>query len=424
MSLRPEKHGKEEGDNLSLWGQIPLATKLYFSIIIGLFLLFAILFMLRGNAFSNKWIQIEWSSIRSLLPMKDDFQAQIPTPAPDEPTLLSSGEVAVFVGPGTSYEELGTLPQGRIMQLIGKSEDSTWWAVKLTDEGQIGWVESEMVEINNEARVPVLNAGGDKISELVDESPSVVSISNTQIFFGPGPDFGVIGFLEGGQQAGLVATDPDGAWWVIQIPYVEGGLGWVAKDQVVANNAANIPIATADVTKLNDGSSTEEGQQVSAIENVNIRSGPGLGYIKIGIVAKGQQVEAIGVSADGFWLAIRYPKENIDLGWISADYVIPQDFEDLPVIELELDTGALIVPTPKSGSPTATALNVVNIRGGPGLQFEVLGRLEIGQQAEILGISPNKSWWLISIKTQGKDRGWVAVNFVKDENTVGVPIIE
>jgi uncharacterized protein YraI len=232
----------------------------------------------------------------------------------------------------------------------------------------------------------------------------------------------LIGYLESGQSVEVVGREAGGSWWVIGVPYVEGGEGWVSASALNVENSGEVPVVTPAASLLTD--EPTRGRTVTAIANVNVREGPGMGYNKIGVLANGQQTEAIGVSGDGLWLVIRTEESPSGQGWVSVDYIVPQNTDGLPVFDLNTNTGALIIPTPADDLPAATALTMVNIRSGPGLQYKVLGRLEPGQRAEILGVSPDRSWWMIKIVFQEQDRGWIAVNFVQTENIDGIPIIQ
>lgn len=60
-------------------------------------------------------------------------------------------------GPNTGYTVIATLPTGTVLTVIGRTENSDWWKVKLPD-GQTGWVWSAFVELNgDEEDVPVTN---------------------------------------------------------------------------------------------------------------------------------------------------------------------------------------------------------------------------------------------------------------------------
>ena len=53
MSLDSQKNRNDEEGSLGLWRQIPIATKLYFLILVGLILLIGLLFMLWS---ANIWV--------------------------------------------------------------------------------------------------------------------------------------------------------------------------------------------------------------------------------------------------------------------------------------------------------------------------------------------------------------------------------
>lgn len=84
----------------------------------------------------------------------------------------------------------------------------------------------------------------------------------------------------------------------------------------------------------------------------------------------------------------------------------------------------IVVPTPVPGGLSLTATNNVNIRSGPGLDYEILGILKQGQTAEVIGISPDSNWSTIKVAAAEGGQGWVSAQFVNAENTANVPIIQ
>ena len=425
MSLTPRRQGIPSEEQLGLWQQIPNSTKLYFAILLGLLLLLGLLIIIRIDLFSFQWKQIKLPSISHLFSLGSEASEPVPTPFPGAARLSGKEDIDidVYAGPGNVYQKINSLPEGSEAEVIGVSVDGLWWAIKLTDDGKLGWISDGMAEVNDADSLPVLDVNGEAFLSLEAKKPRVIAADNTKIMYGPGPEYGLIGYLEAGQMAEIVGVGENGLWWVIRVPYVEGGKGWILAEQVVKDNVGDVPVVLPEAVSISTETKTLDSRTVTSVANVNVRSGPGLGYNRIGSLTNGQQAEAVGVSEDGFWLAIRAAGELSGQGWVSIDYVIPQGIEGLPVLEMRPETGALVVPTPASGKPTATAWTMVNIRGGAGLQYKVLGRLEPGQQAEILGISPDKSWWVIRVAIEGQKRGWVAVNFVQAKNTSGVRII-
>lgn len=150
---------------------------------------------------------------------------------------------------------------------------------------------------------------------------------------------------------------------------------------------------------------------VTANENVNIRTGPGVDYDNIAILKEGENAAIIAYSNDSSWWAIRYPNPPLDIGWVSADYVT--------------QTGDVtIVPTPMPGAPILTANANLNIRSGPGITFDKIGLMLIGQSAEVVGVSKDGEWWAIKVPLAQGGRGWVTANFAQVGNAQDVPIIE
>ena len=110
---------------------------------------------------------------------------------------------------------------------------------------------------------------------------------------------------------------------------------------------------------------------VQATANVNVRSGPGTGYSKLGELAKGQTVEKLGVS--GNWTKISY---NGKTAYVSTQYL-----KD-------------VLPAETASASYVQATANVNVRSGPGTSYSKLGQLTKGQTVQKLGTSG--SWTKIS----------------------------
>jgi uncharacterized protein YraI len=82
------------------------------------------------------------------------------------------------------------------------------------------------------------------------------------------------------------------------------------------------------------------------------------------------------------------------------------------------------VPSPQPGKPFLTAVWNVNIRAGPGTEYAVVGTLNQGASAEIVGISADGLWWAILYDGTQNGRGWVAAAYVQANNTANVPVLK
>jgi PKD repeat protein len=72
--------------------------------------------------------------------------------------------------------------------------------------------------------------------------PSVTASRDTDIRTGPADIYDVVGVLQQGQSAEAIGRSGDNNWWVINVPAVAGGQGWVAAVDVTAENTENLPI--------------------------------------------------------------------------------------------------------------------------------------------------------------------------------------
>jgi PKD repeat protein len=80
--------------------------------------------------------------------------------------------------------------------------------------------------------------------------------------------------------------------------------------------------------------------------------------------------------------------------------------------------------TPQPEIAMATATTDLNIRGGPGTAYPVLGVLRAGQSAEITGISADGGWWQIRFSGTSDGRGWLSARYVTARDTGNVPVVQ
>ncbi|HMQ54249.1 MAG TPA: SH3 domain-containing protein [Anaerolineae bacterium] len=64
----------------------------------------------------------------------------------------------------------------------------------------------------------------------------------------------------------------------------------------------------------------------------------------------------------------------------------------------------------------------VNIRSGPGLNYEILGSLNPDTPLPIIGRTADAAWWQVRITTD--QTGWVADSVVQTNNTKDVPVVD
>lgn len=60
--------------------------------------------------------------------------------------------------------------------------------------------------------------------------------------------------------------------------------------------------------------------------------------------------------------------------------------------------------------------SVVNVRSGPGVNFDILGRMRARQSAPIIGRSANGAWWQIEFDGQP---AWISARYVRTTGNAG-----
>jgi len=165
----------------------------------------------------------------------------------------------------------------------------------------------------------------------------------------------------------------------------------------------------------------------TALDAINIRSGPGLDYPSYGIAPKGTMGEVIGVNGTGQWWVVKVPAtvDPSGQGWVSAQYVQISNADNVPVIPdppLPPDIG---LPVPPVELPSATALNVIYIRSGPGVEYAAYGLAQKGATGEVIGVSEDRQWWVVRLPTDkvASGQGWVSAAWVQTSGAENVPVI-
>ena len=100
--------------------------------------------------------------------------------------------------------------------------------------------------------------------------------------------------------------------------------------------AAGEQIAQQPTVAIPTVTGTPEGVTATVLldqeDPVNVRSGPGVFFDKVGVLLPGQKVSVTGRSAGGDWVIIDYPGAPGNYGWVYSPviYISPGE---LPIIE-------------------------------------------------------------------------------------------
>jgi len=270
--------------------------------------------------------------------------AVFPTPAAGEPGAIADYNTAIFSGPGTNYVVYGAMNGGVTAKVVGKSEDSLWWAVSVpVAPGGNGWVSDGYVTVSNVDGVPVLPTPPvPPTVELVppgSSDPQATTIANVYVRSGPGGNYPAYGIAPTGMTGRVIGKSEDNQWWVVRLdPAMVGlGYGWVEMAYTQAINVENVQtIETPPSSETAPPPPPPAGvPTVTALDYVNVRSGPGDTYPVLVVAPTGASGEVTGKSADAQWWQVKISTDySADgLGWVSAYYVYPQNVDSVPVVD-------------------------------------------------------------------------------------------
>lgn len=133
------------------------------------------------------------------------------------------------------------------------------------------------------------------------------------------------------------------------------------------------------------------------VDALNLRSGPGTGYGKVGQALRGMRLEVL--QRQGDWVKVKTPSGQVAwvAGWlVTAPGATPPPIAPPQAPSFEDLSGQLATASPKSGS--------LNVRSGPGTTFAVMGQVQASRAYPALG---KQGDWIKVTLPDGR-AGWIA----------------
>ncbi|OGN89064.1 MAG: hypothetical protein A2Y88_09365 [Chloroflexi bacterium RBG_13_48_10] len=263
----------------------------------------------------------------------------------------------------------------------------------------------------------------------VPGEPMVTAAYNTAIFGGPGTNYVVYGAFLGSATAVAVGVSTDSLWYAISVPVAPDGNGWVSATYVLPQDTGGLPVlASPPVPPTVELVPPAEGDpQATALTQTYVRTGPADTYPAYGIAQPGMAARVIGKSEDGQWLVVRLNPQYVGVGygWSALAYLEVSNIESVPVVAAPQPAPPVTSEPPPAGSTTATAVDYVNLRSGPGEEYLIIGTAAPGATGEVTGKSEDGLWWQVKVPTSYYYEGfaWVSVDWVYSANTENVPVV-
>lgn len=202
---------------------------------------------------------------------------------------VTADALNVRSGAGTMYNRLGLLYKGTSV-MIREDCGNGWY--KISGGGYTGYVSGEWVKVS-----------GNSSSDSSDAQPIGTGTVNTaclNVRSGAGTGYSRVGYLYSGNSVSIL-KDCGNGWY--QISYGSGS-AYVCAEYISTGS---------------DSGDSDGGEQTTGIvtaDALNVRSGAGTGYSRLGLLYSGNSVTILG-SSNG-WYKISYRN---GVGYVSAEYV-------------------------------------------------------------------------------------------------------
>lgn len=335
--------------------------------------------------------------------------------------VVNAPRVNIRSGAGAGFPVVGSVPEGEVVQLLGRNKYATWAQVT-TAGGVTGWMSTYFLD--REAGFVSLPITADYVAQGLVNRSLILNVRQ-----GPGETYPVVGTLSQGQYINLLGRNDDGSWLYIQ---KDALIGWIASAEV----EASVERYTLPVTNL-AGQSTA----VPAVpaENMRVNTAAGDDHGTVTYLIPGEAVTVLAREADGSWLYI-WIRGNT-LGWVNAVYItnlsipvmsLPYLNDDGSLVGENLDEYTLrvagaydatttgnaiggtptVLPSSTTSTATATALvntGALNVHSGPYPFDPVVFVVYQGQSVTLIGRVPAATW--VKIDQNGL-QGWVDASFL------------
>lgn len=147
---------------------------------------------------------------------------------------------------------------------------------------------------------------------------------------------------------------------------------------------------------------------------LNVRAEPSTASNVLGVIPANTNLEILGKDLAGNWLQIIYPSASNGVGWVTAQYIVIANGSKVPVI----GGGG----NPNDG-PVAIVQQQLNVRSGPGTDFNSVGTLNPQDVVSLTGKNAAGVWLQIQFSAGPDGKGWVSAAFVQAQGVERVPII-
>ncbi len=353
-----------------------------------------------------------------------ETRAQVSAPA-----IVNVSSLTVHATADSASAVVDVVGQNQVVTMLGRNSDASWVYVR-TPNGILGWARPQSLTYTiNLFDLPTVNVPGTTATPL-PSSPTpvnptyatgVVNTGALNVRSGPGVQFSVKTAVYFGDIVVLLGRNADATWVYIQT--TNAVTGWVNQRYLTPSvPISSLPVVDASVstptplppgvtplptvippTPVTPVPTTIPNTAIVNTAHLNVRSGPGVGYVRVTAVDNGNLVSLLGRNLDTSWLNIR--TNNGQQGWVNTRYLTTgTNVANLPV-------------TAQSGTGAVAAGNL-NIRSTPGASAGITTVASYGSALTLLGRTSDNTWLMVRAN-DGKE-GWANAGYVSTAMTISL----
>ncbi|GIK54740.1 MAG: SH3 domain-containing protein [Chloroflexi bacterium] len=356
-----------------------------------------------------------------------DTPAQLTAPA-----IVNANSATVHANADAQASIVDVVSLNQVVTLIGRNADASWVFVR-TPNNILGWMRPQVLTytINLFDLTAVSTTPVPTVTPLpgtATATPTPISLANAtgivntgalNVRSGPGVQYNVIAAVYFGDVVTLLGRNGDATWLYIQT--AAAVRGWVNAryitpsvavtslpviDSSVSTPVPGIPTSTpvgATTTPTPVGPTAVPNTATINTSSLNMRSGPGVGYVRVATIDSGQLVWLWGRNLDTTWVQVARA-DNVQ-GWVNGRFLVTSSsLSNLPV-------------TSQSGTGTVVAGNL-NVRSTPGVSGSVVTVASYGSAATLLGRTSDNAW--LYIRASDGQEGWVNAGYISTGLNVGL----
>jgi uncharacterized protein YraI len=322
------------------------------------------------------------------------FQGAVDTvPVVDQPAgVLEPPTVIVDRFPATVYRNpnsasfvVGIAPTNAVLVVSGRSPDGNWWQVE-TAMGT-GWVNA--VDVAFRGDISAVGRVGDPGPSF--NGPTIRVNVDTAVLTQPGGGE-TLATLPAGTALPATGRNADNTWWQVAGVF---GIGWIPVNSIsLAGSAASIRVTSDTTVGGPDFSGRAFATALVEVERKVAYAADSFDSAPMWDARLGEQLGVVGRSEDGLWLQVTKPGY---IGWMNfSGLTLQGDMASIPVVTLTVTVNNIAIVN----------IHRLNIRSGPGAQYQSLTSVAGGTVLTVTGRHPSLPW----LRVEGAfGVGWVRI---------------